>query len=209
MRVIRAIAASAVLLAVLDSPPAESHKLGVFGGVNYGKLKFDPNPGPNVDNEWRPGPSAGVLAQFGEGVALRVSPMWAQKGGRQTVAGVEERTTLNYVDVPLLLVLMPPSGAMRPYFMGGPSLNFLLSARSQTDAGPKVDVEDQMEPSVVSARFGAGVVFTSGDTGLFFEGEYERGLQNIMKESAAGGADMRTNGLRMNAGIMFPFSHND
>jgi hypothetical protein len=208
MRTLRVVALAAMLASVASAAfGSEALKmLGVFGGVNLGTMKFDPEY--TTDTQSNIGPAAGVIGLLPLGdkgnVAIRLSPMWIQKGGKFKDA---EKEKWSYVEVPLYMVLMPASGNMRPYVMIGPSVGFLLSAKEDDE-----DIKDDFTSTSISARGGVGVCTMAGRNTVFVEGEYELGLQDVLTDpssfdvSAGQHRTAKTNGIRLNAGVTFPFA---
>lgn len=85
-----------------------------------------------------------------------------------------------------MLHLAPGKGSTRPYLMGGPFINYLVSARliytasgnghSYTDSD---DVSESINEMDIGFTFGGGIRFD-----LFFvEARYALGLSNVEKDS--------------------------
>ena len=211
-KTLRAFMMMTALVAVaLPATASEALKqIGVFGGVNLAKLKFDPEFAAPLESKMLLGPAVGVVGVLPVGdkgnIAIRLSPMWVQKGGKLDDGTTDEKEKLSYVEIPLYIMASTMSGKARPYAMVGPSVGFLLSAKSED-----VDIKEDIESTSISARIGAGVSVAAGRNHVFFEGEYELGLQDVLKDpgpldDVSGHREGKTNGIRLGAGVTFPLA---
>jgi hypothetical protein len=207
-KTLRAFMMMTALVAVaLPAAASEALKqIGVFGGVNLAKLKFDPEFAAPLESKMLLGPAVGIVGVLPVGdkgnIAVRVSPMWVQKGGKFDDGVTEVKEKWSYIEVPLYIMASTTSGKARPYAMVGPSVGFLLSAKEDD-----VDIKDDFESTSLSARIGAGVSVEAGRNHVFLEGEYELGLQNVIKDmSSFGDVEAKTNGIRIGAGVTFPLA---
>jgi hypothetical protein len=106
---------------------------GVKGGMNLAKIQFN-EEGDDVDFDRRIGFVGGVFVVWpaNEQVGLQVEALYSQKGARLSAPGVGVRMKLDYVDVPLLLLVSPARRAAVHVF-GGPSIGIRVRARATAD----------------------------------------------------------------------------
>jgi hypothetical protein len=126
---------------------------------------------------------------------------------------------LTYLSVPILGKLaLGQEGAIRPYFVAGPEIGFLLAAKvnmkadaSITYMGMKesesfsddIDIKDEVESMEFALDFGAGVEIPVGNMSIFVDGQYSLGLTKVNKESAEGMNDIKNKVIYVNLGIIF------
>lgn len=175
-----------VALLGVGSPAVAQVSGGVKGGVSFANLSDDSSREADLDN--RTGIVAGGFVTWPVGAyfAIQLEGLYAQKGAAFDQSGVEGVTKLDYVEVPLLLVVStaPPrsSGASFQFF-GGPSVAFKVRAKgSGTFEGETVDVDipdDSIEKIDLGVVVGAGATFSR----FSLEGRYTIGLSNINAET--------------------------
>jgi len=88
------------------------------------------------------------------------------------------KTTLNYINVPVLATYTLPVGV---FFQTGPQIGFLLSAKDKEDGGESVDIKSALKSTDLSWAIGAGYLVTSANIG--FNVRYNLGLSKIVDGS--------------------------
>lgn len=148
---------------------AEDFSFGVKGGLTWADRYGD------VPDEMETRYSY-MAGAFGE---LPLTPifsvqsefLYVGKGYKRVLPGVFPRNEidfkLNYIDVPVLLKVNWVFGASEPYIIVGPSLNFLMSAKSVTDASTE-DIKDEFS----STEFGFVAGFGLNMRRVLLEGRY-------------------------------------
>ena len=187
--------AAAPLIAALISrcPTLASAQLalGIKAGASFATLQ---NKLPDWDS--RTGFAAGVAFEFGAGRSDS-SPKRStcQKGvnfnGSSSASSHVPR--LSYVEVPILLKLMVPTGSLRPMAYAGPSISFRTSCSFDG-----FDCSSYTSKTDYGVVLGAGLRF-GGDQGFTLEGRYEWGLKDVNDPGA--GVEQRTRTFLLLAGI--------
>jgi hypothetical protein len=164
---------------------AQGFDWGVKGGVNVATVKIDgEDGGPKLDS--RIGLVAGVFATLPLTSWLDLQPeaLYAMKGGRLDLDGVESTLALDYIDVPVLArIVKRGAGARRYYAAGGPSFGFRVRARSRVDFGSStedIDVADSIERADLGVAFGGGLEAGA----LVIDGRYTLGLKDVDKDKS-------------------------
>jgi opacity protein-like surface antigen len=204
-----------VLLALFIALPAGAqHRIGFVGGLNLANVSLDPDPDPGFDLKNRTAFGAGGVLdlRLAENVALRFEPMYLQKGTKvegnvDAVGKVEQTVKANYLEMPVLVKLALGTSTTKPYLMAGPTIGFLLSAKTITKAAGQEEEEDIKEfvkDIDFGLDFGAGVSFPAGNNAIFVEGRYALGLTNVNDDPDDPDTKIKTKGIQFMAGISFP-----
>jgi hypothetical protein len=161
--------------------------LGLRGGVNfaggsYTGLKVSPTVSSRTVFAF------GGVAEMGlsDLMFLQAEPRYIQKGGKVsfTFAGQTSSGTLklDYFEIPVSLAAKFGAGVVKPYIFAGPTISFLLSAKSETDTTQ--DIKNETESTEFSLDIGAGVAYTVGPkTSLTGDVRYSLGLTKVNKPS--------------------------
>jgi hypothetical protein len=223
--------AGLALLALLVAAPAmgqmEFQKqiyFGVKGGVNIANLAMDPEPDPSP--ETRMGIAGGATLAFiiSPGMTLDTDFLYMQKGAKWTydymtssdVVELEYEAKYTYLVINPMFRFTVQNEGMRPFFMAGPEIGFLLDAEGETTGGDNgetdtVDLKDETKSTDFGINFGAGLEFPSGNSTFFVEARYALGLANIYdvsdeEETKMNGdtePDVKHRGIYLMAGIRF------
>jgi Outer membrane protein beta-barrel domain len=153
---------------------------GVKGGVNFANLNFDPGD-DLVDSKSRTGLVAGVFVTLPVGTNFDVQPefLYSQKGNKFSEGGFEERTLIDYAEIPILFRYRTAEVNQGAFVLfGGPSLAFKVSAKAKAEFDGQEEEED-LDDEVESFDFGL-VVGAGFEMGRFtIDGRYTWGLTNI------------------------------
>jgi hypothetical protein len=181
---------------------AAQTRLGVFGGVNLGKLA----PGESgLTYSTRSFPAGGGIIDVGLGrnVFLRAEPMFLQKGSRLAIAADDflfpEDVSLDlrtsYFELPLLVVVSKGGEGVRPYALAGPTFGFLVGAKARAQ-GEEVDFESSSRRGDLGISLGGGLQFPAGAASVFVETRYTQWLWDVFK-------DARQDPRPRNRGLLF------
>jgi hypothetical protein len=183
VRVMR-ICSFALGFAGLFSVPAlaQGLELGVKAGVNIATERFQGDEGsPSVDP--RIGAVAGVFATLHllSWLDLQSEGLYAMKGTRLDLEGVQSSVWLDYLEVPILARVSRGGGARRYFVAAGPSVGVRLRARARTkfgDSTEEIDIGDELERLDFGVAAGGGVELGS----FMLDGRYTLGLTDIDKD---------------------------
>ncbi len=191
------IVALFTLITVL--PATAQVNFGVIGGLNLANLSVDPDQGVDISNRTAVGIGGVLSFGVGETLALQLEPMFLQKGAKATVQGFgETELKSSYIEVPAMLKFAFGSSDTKPYFMAGPTVGFLLSAKVEDES-----VKDDVKSIDFGLAFGGGVSLPMGNNTVFVEGRYSLGLSDINDDSSDD-TEIKTKGIQIMAGITFP-----
>ena len=201
---------------VVGVPVAAETRIGELGGVNLATLHL--TPGEEGFFSTRTLPAVGGVADvsLGRRLSLRFEPMWMVKGSDVTfeLFGPQPSSPnagfwLSYVELPVLLRLSFGAGSVRPYLLAGPTVGYLISAKSERyEAGEEEDALDLFDRTDVGVSGGGGLSVPAGVALFFVEGRYSLGLKNIFKGSvASAGETLKTRGVLIAVGVTFRLGH--
>src|ERR1043165_1174974 len=187
----------AAVAATLVSSAANAQNIS-FGpeiGLNLSSLTGK-TAGKSDNSSILPGARIGAVADIGvtEHIFVRPGIQFSMMGGKDDVAGVEVKTMINYIHVPVnVLYKLGEEGESRIYFGIVPYFGYAVSGKQKigdnsTDLkiGTK-EHEDNLKPM----DFGAGVkVGYEFPMGLCVDAAFLQGLTNLVP---GGDADNKTN----------------
>ena len=128
---------------------------------------------------------------------------YSQEGFRNTIGGLETKTTLHYLRIPLRFDYFfgKMGDDFRPKIYIGPSLGILGKATSEIGSA-KVTVTDSYKPFDLGLAVGTGFNYRlAPSTWLNIDVTYTHGLVSIPEN----GADLKSRGLNIGAGVAFGF----
>lgn len=188
--------------------------LGIFAGLNSGKLKGDAPP----DGFYKSlnGMNVGAFIDVGLGkiVSLSLQPSYSQEGVRifYQASKCEKpvdslRVRLNYFSLPLLVKIN--STNKRFYALAGIETGLLLSSYLQTSDN-KEDLNADIADINFAMVFGAGFNIPLKYGRIFIELRYTQGLVNLTDEPLEQSyiPRVKTSGLKFFAGYHIPLSKN-
>ena len=176
-------------------------KLSVQGGLNLMQMKASAM-GLSIEFDADAALNLGVIADFKgkDNFNLRSGLLYNGYSSSLTYDGEKQKTTVNYLSVPLLGRFKVSEGL---YAIAGPQLNFLLSAKERYDGSTSDDLKDAIKSTSFSGLFGAEYQFSD----KFRLGvNYTAGLSNIAKQRLFDSDDVgkvKFNGFNFNIGVSF------
>ena len=201
----------AVLTVIAVLPASAQISLGVLGGLNLANLNMDEGDMGDAEFASRTVFGFGGILDYSisENVALRLEPMYLQKGADIVVDGYDDQfiVKLSYFEVPMMFKYSFGSDNVNPYIMAGPSIGFLLEAKTEvivSGVSEETDIKDETSNVDFSLGFGAGVSLPMGNNSIFVDARYALGLTNIVDDPDAPDDDVKNKGIQIFAGISFP-----
>ena len=185
MKVRTIAAAGAFAFFFTQSAAAQERSLGVKAGVNFATQRnTGGDDGPGLQS--RVGLVGGVFLTLPLFSSLELQPegLFSSKGTRVDLDGVKASLVADYVEVPALVRFSRRgTGTFNYYVAGGPSVAFLLRAKSRTEfagATEEIDITDEVNGVDFGVAMGGGVEIGS----IVIDGRYTLGLQDIDKDKS-------------------------
>ena len=162
---------------------AQEAAFGVKGGINFSNLKFD-GDSVDVNLDQRTGFVGGLFIVWPASgtLALQTEFLYSQKGATFDEEGLEEKVSLDYIDIPVLLRMSSRPAKASFHAIAGPSFGFKTRARSKSSfegESHEEDIGDEVETFDLGLVLGAGLDFGR----MTIDGRYTWGLTDISKES--------------------------
>lgn len=196
------------LLSAASAAPANAEaRMGILGGASFSTFQTSPQE-EGLDFGTRTGLVAGAVVDVGLGrrLTLRLEPAYAQRGSELVLLlfGEESRGTLKleYLELPVLLKVGLGSGRIQPYLIGGPTLAYKLSAKTQAE-GESEDVSESFQRWDFGIAAGGGLEFPAGSARVFLEGRYNFGLMNTTAGEDAKDFSSKNRGPQVVVGVTF------
>jgi hypothetical protein len=188
--------------------------LGVFGGLNNGRLQGDVPDRAQYKGKSGANVGAFIDIHLGKALYLSLQPSYSQEGTRivYTLPEVEEpidsiRIGLNYVSVPVLLKVT--STNERWYAIGGIETGFLMDSYIESE-GVKEEIQTSVTEINIALQFGAGFKIPIKFGRFFLEVRYCQGLVNLTDEPIDESfiPRVKTAGFKFLGGYEIPLSKN-
>ena len=185
----KVILSLALLAGFAGATNAQGLKLGLKGGFNGSTFSGSDSKG----SEYKAGFAAGGLINYAFTDMFSVQPelLYSQKGASQDFAAsgstpaFTNKTTLGYIDVPILLKVNTGDDGMGLFFEAGPQGSFVMHQRSFTEDGSGKQVgssdtsTDGLNKVVLGYVAGLGYQITSGlGLGLRYTGDFTQVLKD-------------------------------
>jgi hypothetical protein len=174
--------------------------VGVKGGAIFANLSFETDDRTS-SFDYRPGFTGGLFVVWpaDRRVALQTEARFSQKGAKFERPSVSGRTTINYLEVPVLARASSAEfGGASFHVFPGPSFAIRLSGETEsTVEGQEGRVEEDFERFDVGVVAGAGVELGR----LVVDGRYTWGLLDI--DEQVDQVKIRNRSFAVMAGIRF------
>ncbi|HMA77112.1 MAG TPA: porin family protein [Candidatus Krumholzibacteriaceae bacterium] len=203
--------AAAIFLAVLITLSTTACAgVGLKGGLNFTKWTGDDIDSGELD--WKMGYKIGAALTFPTTTIFTVQPeiYFTTKGWKaeEVLSGevVTYTTSMNYIEIPLLLKLNMDTGMnYKPAIFGGPYIGFLLGNPTLKvevggDSAEEDYPDDIFNSTDIGGVVGAGVDFELGMNTASLEARFNFGLTSI---SESDGEDIKNMGFSIMGGFSF------
>jgi hypothetical protein len=178
--------------------------VGVKGGAAFAALRFENDTeGRTQTSDTRPGFIGGLFVVWpaDRTFALQTEALFNQKGAKFEGPNFSARTTINYIDAPVLLrVSSPKSSGVSFHTFAGPSFGFWVSGETKSTVQGQVGV-DEIDNDF--KRFDLGLVVGGGvEFGrLIVDGRYTWGMLDVDKQIDE--STIRHRGFAFMTGVRF------
>lgn len=203
----RIVAVGAVTLLAGLAMPLSAQEIALKGGVavsNFEATGIQPFDGRFVSTAF------GAHARFGFGrFALQPELSMVSRGATASESAIEERMRMDYMELPVMIVVPFAIGSFEPYAFGGPMVSLETRCRSiieednlktnfDCDQGAAGNSFDRNTVDF-GASAGAGVSHRLGNGRVLIEGRYTWGLRDIY-DGAAEGVEVRNRSIVFSVG---------
>lgn len=204
----KVILSLALLAGAAGAAQAQGLKLGLKGGFNGSTFSGTDSKG----SEYKAGFAAGGLINYGftDHLSVQGELLYSQKGASQDfdIAGTSTtaKTTLGYIDVPILIKYSLGEEGKGLFFEVGPQGSFIINRRSfvEDSGGKEIDgsaetTTDGFNKTVIGYVGGIGYQITSGlGLGVRYAGD----LSQIYKD-ADGAANLHNSVFQFQVHYLF------
>jgi outer membrane protein W len=200
---ISCLALACTLSTRVQAQSGKTWSIGPELGVNFSKAGRDA-----LENDMKTGVLAGFFLTYSvvDNFGITTKFLLSQRGSQTTVNGVTSKTTLNYVEIPILArFFLNKSGSFRPNLFVGPSLNYLAGGTTKVGDADAVKIPNYTESLNtidLGITGGLGLNFAIADeTRILLDARYVYGLSDVTK----GGSNINNQTISISAGIQFGF----
>ena len=184
---------------------------GVKGGLTVSSMNIDMIPDTAADAIF--GYNAGVFFKFGSGLlTFQPEVMFVRRGTQLNDKSSDwyQQYNMNYIDVPLLLRIGVDLKVAELYFLLGPYVGYLASAKikdrtfnEETNQWVENDYKYDFDNNKIESRWDAGAVMGVGARLLMviFEVRYNTGLVNVGDNSVYNSSKHKY--LNVSLGVQF------
>lgn len=173
---------------------ATGSAIGVVVGINYANFAYDEEPEETPDSLLGLALGVRYINDFTPNLGVQTGLLYTQHGFSREAGGIEASTTLNYLEVPILLRASYPMGNIRPKAVLGPYLAYFLSGSVETDG--EDTTPDGFEDNIASIEYGiqvgAGVEIDAGPGAVAVDVKYVRGLNGTQDPEEGDAPDDNT-----------------
>lgn len=171
---------------LMNFSKAQNSSFGLTAGATFASYKAEVED-IALTSKTKIGFTVGVTSSIALGKNFSFQPglNFLQKGGKLKQEGATDKTTLNYLELPLNFVFNTHSSKGKFFAGAGPSLSMGLSGKGKWEDGGDSgtddikfgsDDDDILKPFELGANFLAGYQFAGG---FFVAGNYNIALNNI------------------------------
>ncbi|QIL77065.1 porin family protein [Hymenobacter sp. HDW8] len=178
------------------------NKVVYFGasvGGNFSVMNFNkgyPKPPAPVENNWKPGFTAGLLVgiRLNEKLAFQQEYLWSRLQGKETNSATDYR--FDYLSLPVLIryTVFP-----RVSLLAGPQFDLLIQAKERTNGQATTTTNDTEERSI-GATAGVGVSLLNN---VSLSARYTHGLNHIMLKQRSSLQEFKFQSVQVSVAAIF------
>ena len=183
--------------------------IGARGGLNFANVTVNNNgsPGTAFSPEAKTGYQLAGIVEFGFNKFFSVVPeiIYSSQGFNLQSAGIQYKTTLNYIQVPVLARLSLNLQRGRIFINAGPQLGLKTSLTTDLPGGGSIGgvSSSDFKSTDFGVVLGGGAGLDIGPGSVFTDIRYTLGLTNINTNNSLG--DMKSGVFTISLGYMFKF----
>jgi hypothetical protein len=190
-----------LFLAGAIASPAQDRGLGAKAGAVLASQQLSDGAATTLATRTAVVAGAFYTLPVGSRFGVQIEGLYAQKGARSSMFGIDSTLQLDYLEVSMLARMRFGGGRRHYYVAGGAAPAFRLRARARTafaGATEEVDVADQVERIDLGVAAGGGVVLGR----LEIDARYILGIRDVDADKSDGGRT-KNRALAVTAGYRF------
>ena len=200
------------LCMLLNFAHAQQSSFGFTAGPVFASYKVSISS-VSVTSKTKTGFTVGIASSFAMGKYFSFEPAlnFLQKGGVIKEEGTSDKSTFNYLELPLNFVYNAHSAKGKFFVGAGPSLSMGLSGKEKYDDGTNSEttdikfgsdeLTDDLKPFEAGINFLAGYQFKGG---FLVSANYNAGLSNIAVTSEGDNSKAHNRYFGLRLGYMIP-----
>lgn len=212
---IKILAVALFLTGAIQVLKAQDIGLGVRGGVNIATAEIE----MKIDDSWETdmkdyivGVNAGLVAEIGfsDMFALQPELNFIQKGYKTTYQNgftYDATTTLNYLEMPVLLKGRFGAGDLKFNAVLGPSVGYAFNGKHKAN-GETTDIDfdtDNVNRYDFSGVVGLGASYDLTVGSIFLDGRMAWGFANVYDGEGSDNFNWHNRGFNIGAGYIYHF----
>lgn len=197
-------------LSLMNYSEAQNTSFGITAGATFATYKAKAES-ISLTSKTKTGFTVGVMSSCPLGSSFSFEPAlnFVQKGGKVKEAGVTDKVTLNYLELPLNFTFNMPSATGRFFIGAGPSFSMGLSGKDKWEEGSesgKEDIkfgngdDDDLKAFEVGVNFLAGYQLNGG---FLIAANYNGGVSNIANTDNEDSGKMHNRYFGIRIGYLF------
>jgi hypothetical protein len=182
-----AVIATAAIFTAFTPAQGQMTK-GIFAGVNSSSFSVT-----NLDSDESTSSHTGFMAggwiglHLGNLIALQLEAFYTQKGSKLNETGEPTATfKTDYIEIPLLLQVGLPLGALKPHIYAGPAIAFNVNCKIDIDGGTggKCD-EAPFDIEIKSTDFSGIIGIGINISRFLIAVQYDHGFDNLLVDDTS------------------------
>ena len=172
-------------------------KFGAKAGLTLSKLSISRDIFGGADEKFRMGFAGGgiMIMPLNETMAIQGELLYVMKGEKLEDGGEEATIILDVLEVPVLLKYKATESMG---FYGGPTFNYILTAKMDTPVGEE-DWDDITKDMSFGLSFGAQYMMDK----IIFDARYDIGLSDIIDSDDTDAPEIKMNTIYITIGYLF------
>ena len=170
---------------------------GVKAGLTLGKLSISEEIFGGADEKFRVGFAGGgmMVMPLNENMHIQGELMYVMKGEKLEDGGEEATIIIDVLEFPVLLKYMVNESMG---FYGGPTLNYIMTAKMESPMGED-DWNDLTKDMSFGLSFGAQYKMDQ----ILFDARYDLGLTDIVDDDSPSAPEIKLNTIYVTVGYLF------
>ena len=182
-----AVIATAAIFTAFTPAQGQMTK-GIFAGVNSSSFSIN-----NLDSDESTSSHTGFMAGgwlgFGLGnlISLQLEAFYTQKGSKLNETGEPTATfKADYIEVPLLLQVGLPLGALKPHIYAGPAIAFNVSCKIGLEGSAEGNCDEPPFDTEIKSTDFSGIIGIGINISRFLIAvQYDHGFDNLLVDDTS------------------------